>query len=258
MQPHDQYEPSERDIAAMLQARKTRFLLVAALSATTFALLIFLFSPYFSISEIYIIGNSRVSEEEIRSRLGVSPGTHLLLFNTRTAGERVRENHFVGGVQFERVLPGRLRVYVSERRLTSYVEHTGGFLFLDDYGRVLDVRAYITDSLPVLEGLNFSGFRLGEILEVPDPIAFNVIVQYAQLLNHHGLIFRVSHINVADPANIRINIENIEFNVGGITDADWKIRAIAEIVDNMPNLGLIPWIADLRERRDDIHLEMLQ
>ncbi|MCL2224206.1 MAG: FtsQ-type POTRA domain-containing protein [Defluviitaleaceae bacterium] len=255
MPPHPQ---NERDIAELLQSRKTRFLLVAMLCTTTFVLLIFLFSPYFNINEVHIIGNSRVSEDEIRDSLEVTRSSHLLLFNTRTAGQRVLENMYIGAVEFERILPGRLIVTVTERRLTAYVEHTGGFLFLDDTGRVLDVRQYITDSLPILEGLQFTRFQLGEILEVPDTAAFNVIVQYAQLLNHHGLIQRVSHINVTDAANIRINIENIEFNVGGISDADEKIRTISAIIAAKPNVGLIPGFVDLRERRQDNFFEILQ
>jgi len=248
----------ERDISEILQARKTRFLLVAMLSTTTFVLLILLFSPYFNISEIYIHGNSRVSQEEIRTRLEISEGSHLLLFNVRAARRRITENTYIGDVQFERVLPGRLHVTVTERRLTAFVEHTGGFLFLDDFGRVIDVRDYITDSLPMLEGLHFTRFQLGEILEVPDPAAFSVIVQYAQLLNHHNLIDRVSHSNVSDAANIRINIEKMAFNVGGISDADAKIRTIVQILQEFPNAGLIPGIMDLRELQTDYVFEMLQ
>jgi len=246
------------DVSALLQAQKTRFLLVCALCLITFVLLIFMFSPYFSISEIHITGNQRVSEEEILARLEIDRGTHLLLFNTRAASERILENNFIGYANFERVLPGRLQVHITERRLTAYAEQAGGFIFLDDNGRVLDVRSYMTDSLPILDGLQFTRFALGEILEVPDPEAFNVIVQYAQLLNHHGLIERVSHINVADATNIRINIANIEFNVGGITDADEKIRTIAAVLYEMPNVGQIPGFMDLRDRHTDYFFEILQ
>jgi len=251
----------ERDISAILQARKTRFLLVTMLCTTIFVLLIFLFSPYFSINEVYIHGNSRISQDEIRSRLEVSEGSHLLLFNTRAASRRVLENTYIDKVEFERILPGRLRVTITERRLTAFVEHTGSFLFLDDNGRVLDVRDYITDSLPMLEGLQFTRFHIGEILEVPEPAAFSVIVQYAQLLNHHNLIDNVSHINVSDAANIRINIMNIEFNVGGISDADEKIRTIDAILQSKPNVGLIPGFMDLRDLRQlhgEYVFEMLQ
>jgi cell division septal protein FtsQ len=243
------------------ELRKRRFginVLVAARSAVTFVLLILLFSPYFNIEEIYIQGNSRISQEEILSRLQVSEGSHLLLFNTRAARKRVLENTYIGEVEFERILPGRLRVVVTERRLTAFVENAGGYLFLDDNGRVLDIRDYITDSLPMLEGLRFTRFQRGEILEVPDPAAFSVIVQYAQLLNRHELIDRVSHVNVSDAANIRIHIEKIEFNVGGVSDADYKIRWIAAILDDLPNVGLMPGFVDLRERKTDIVFEILQ
>jgi cell division septal protein FtsQ len=247
-----------RDITKELQARKTRFLLVVTLCTTVFVVMIFMFSPFFHINEVVIVGNSRVAEDEIYARLGLERSTHLLLFRTREAEARILENIYVSEVDFERILPGRLHVRVSERRLTAYVEHTGGFLFLDDTGRVLDVRAYKTEPLPVLVGLQFTGFRLGEVLEVPDPAAFSAVVQYTQLLNLHGLIDRVSHINVSDPANIRINIEGMYISVGGLSDADWKIRWIAAVLEEKPNVGLIPGFWDLRDPRQDQFFEILQ
>ncbi|MCL1878154.1 MAG: FtsQ-type POTRA domain-containing protein, partial [Defluviitaleaceae bacterium] len=114
-----------------------------------------------------IEGNYRVTDDEIRTRLGIRDNTHILLFNARAARTEILQNMYVDDVHIERVLPGRVVVSISERRLTAYVEHMpGSFLFLDDYGRVLEVRTYFFEPLPVLEGLYFTRFRLGEVLEV--------------------------------------------------------------------------------------------
>jgi len=252
-------EEEVREKARFLRVRKIRFISAAVICIITLVALIFMFSPYFHISTVVIEGNSRISREEILTRLETTPNTHLLLFNTGAARARLTQNLYIADVTFERVLPGRLYVYISERRLTAYVEHMpGSFLFLDDHGRVLEIRNTTAEPLPTLEGLTFTRFQLGEILEVPDPAAFNIIVQYAQLLNHHGLIYRVSHINVADPTNIRIIVDgNKQFNIGNtLIGADERIRWIMQVIEELP--PEIPGIMDLRELRDQHSFELLQ
>ena len=223
-------------------------------------ILLFLVSPMFHVRHIEVSGNFRISSDEIREQLGLGSTTHLLLFSQNQVRQRLMENLYIGDVQFERVFPNRLYVSITERRLTAYFEHMpGSFLFLDDTGRVLEVRTYFTEPLPVLDGLQFTRFQLGEVLEVPDTAAFNVIVQYAQLLNHHGLIDRVSHINVSDSANIRIIIGNKEFNVGGgIHGADEKVRTILQVLAAMPYPELMRGFMDMRELRPQYFFEMLQ
>lgn len=253
-------DTSPQDVADILQARKTRFLMISAACSCVFVILLFLFSPFFSITEVHVMGYSRVPRDEIVSRLELSGRTHILIFNTRSARNRLLDNMYIADVSFERVLPGRLHVSITERRLTAYVQHMpGSFLFLDDQGRVLDVRPYRVEPLPILDGLQITGFRLGEILDVPDTVAFSVIVQYAQLLNHHNLIDRVTRINVSDPANIRITTDtNVEFNVGGPSDADQKVRTIVAMLDALSDAGIIPGLTDISVMREEFIFEILQ
>jgi len=237
-----------QQIAADQRVNKTRFLLAAAVCLFSLVVLIFLFSPFFHINEVHIFGNFRITDEEIGTRLNAQDGSHLLLFNTRRAAERVMENRYISAVEFDRIMPGRLHVYVTERRLTAFVEHMpGSFLYLDDSGRVLEIRSYTNEPLPVLVGLQFTRFQLGEIIEVPDPAAFGTVVLYTQLLSSHGLIDQVTRMSVGDTSNIRITMHNIEFNVGGGTNADEKVRTMAAILDAMPNLGIVPGFVDLRD-----------
>ena len=241
-----------------MNVKSLKFKIAVGVGTVALAVLLWLASPFFHMRELEITGNMRVSPEEIRHRLGVDSSTNLLFFNTRAARRRVMENFYIGEVYFTRSLPRRLHIEVRERRLTAYVEHMGSILFLDDHGRVLEVRSFVTETLPFLEGLNLTRFQLGELLEVPDPVAFSAVFLYAQLLNQYRLIERVSYINASDSSNIRIIMYNIEFNVGGISQADEKIRTLVEILDNMPNLGTVAGFMDMREIRDEYFFQILQ
>ena len=235
-----------------------KFKIALIIGAIAFTAVVFMFSPFFYLREIIITGDNTVSQSEITGRLEVSPSTNLLFFNTRTARRRVMENLYIADVSFRRDLPGRLYVQVRERRLAAYVQHSpGSFLYIDEQGRVLEVRSVTSGRLPIVEGLDFTRWSLGEILEVPDSNAFNIVTLYAQLIYRHNLVCRVTHINVSDTANTRILVGNIEFNVGGIIDAEVKVSIIAGILTEMPEVELARGIVDLREIRGEYFFEIL-
>jgi len=107
-----------------------------------FLAVLFMFSPIFQLNEVIVSGYGTVSNAEIRQRLDTNTSTNLLFFNTNAARSRVMENLYISDVSFTRDITNRrLYVQVRERRLAAFVEHTpGSFLYIDDEGRVLEVR----------------------------------------------------------------------------------------------------------------------
>ena len=235
-----------------------KFKVVLFVSAVLLAAVLFLFSPYFSVREIVINGNAAVSRHEIEDRLGLVNGDNLLIFNTATARRNIMENLYIEHVSFRRDLPGRLNVYVRERRLIAYIEHIpGSFLFIDETGRVLEVRSFFTQPLPVVVGLPITSFQLGERLVVPNRMVFNLVAQYAQALQRYGLATKVTHIDVTDIHNTRVRFPNIEFNVGDVSDADEKVRVMVEVLLNLPDVASYRGFMDLREIANQYFLTIL-
>jgi len=235
-----------------------KFKIVLTICTIAFATVLFLFSPFFHLEEISLSGYNTVCRNEILDRLDTDRNTNVLFFNQGAARRRITENLYIADVIFTRNLPSGLSVQVRERRLAAYIEHTPGmFLFIDDFGRVLEIRSSTTQPLPLVVGLNFTHFALGEVLEVPDRTAFNIVTQYAQLIYRHGLVCRVTHINVSDTANTRILVGYIEFNVGGIRDAETKVRIIAAMLEELPDPDMARGDVDLREIRSEYVFRIL-
>jgi len=235
-----------------------KFKVAAVIGLLCFMAVIFMFSPIFLLQEVIISGYNTVEYDEIRGRLGADYSTNLLLFSTSDARRQIMENLYISEVSFRRQMPGRLYVHVRERRLVAYIEHTpGSFLYMDEQGRVLEVRSFTSQPLPLVVGLNFTSFALGEILDVPDHDAFNIVTQYAQHVYRHGLAGRVTYIDVSDTANTRILLGYVEFNVGGLRDAEEKISIIAGIINEMPDAEHARGFVDLREINDEFFFEIL-
>ena len=242
----------------MMRFKGKKFKIAAVIGGLVLAVLVFLVSPVFHIQNVAVQGNSRVDRLDIEERLGLNATSNILLLNTNAARRRIMGNLYIGDVAFTRELPGHLVVTVFERRPSAYVEHMGSFLVLDDFGRVLEVQSYKREILPLLEGLQFSRWNLGEVLDVVNAVDFSNVVLYTQLLVNYGLIHDISHINVADPSNIRILVNYLEFHVGGIADADEKVRTIVAMLDNLPDAGRTRGYVNLRDIRPQFNLNLLQ
>jgi len=233
------------------------FKIAMATGSMVMLVVLFLISPVFLIEEVVVLGNNRVSEWEIIDEVGNTG--NIMLFNNRRARRQIMSNLMIEDVSFRRDFPGRLYVIVQERRLSAFVEHSpGSFLALDNVGRVLETGVIMDEPLPILVGLQFTRWQLGEILEVPNPTDFATVVQYTQLLVAYDLIHHVTHMHVSDSSNIRILVNYWEFQVGGSADADEKVRTIAAMLDATPDLGVMRGFVCVREIRPEYFFVFLQ
>ena len=205
-------------------------------------------SPLFHITEVIVSGNLQIEAEEIITRAGLDGSANILLFNQRRAGKSIMENHFVDFVSFQRTLPGSLEITVQERFLSGFIEYLEGmFLYIDENGRVISVRSYMKEDLPIITGLRFSQVHLGQILEVDNPAAFGTVVTYAQLINRHELSGIISQIDVSDPDNTRLRLHNIKVYLGDTRGANEKILTLREIVNEWPAVSDARGFLDMRE-----------
>jgi hypothetical protein len=221
------------------------------------AVSLFLYSPYFNINKITVEGLESVMEEEILTRAGVNGKTNLFFFNENKARAGIMENLYIDSAVFKKDYPKSLHITVGERHLTGYIEYLSGrYLYTDENGRVIEINSFIKDDLPVIVGLKFDKVRLGEMLEVENADAFKTVVRYSRLLEKYKINDRVFKIDVSDTDNTRIFLYRIEFNVGGDLDADYKIRTILEMIENLPNADLIQGYVDMRTTKKQYFLKV--
>ncbi|MCL1988030.1 MAG: FtsQ-type POTRA domain-containing protein [Firmicutes bacterium] len=208
---------------------------VVAIIATVLAVILSMMSPFFHITDISVTGNLQIETAEILERAGLAESVNIFLFNPTNARNAIMENFFIDQVVFRRSLPGTMEIIVQERFLSGYIEYISGmFIYIDENGRVIETRSYMTDDLPIIIGLRFSQMHLGQFLDVENPEAFNTVVAFSRLLNRHQLTDSIQQIDVSDPSNVRLRIYNIEVQLGDTTNANDKILTLIEIINEWP------------------------
>jgi len=230
--------------------KKAKFILAVMILAAVS--IFFLLSPFFYVTEIVVNGNLTVGGDEIIKRAGLEKKINIFLLSSKETEKKIKENFYVESAVLTKQLPSSVVVTVTERRLCGYIEYAGDmYLYIDDNGRVLEINRHKSQPLPVINGLNFDRFRLGEQLVTENPSALRSVVVYARLLVIYNLLDIISHIDVSDAQNIRMRVNNIDIHFGGTRDADEKIRTMKASLENLPdakNIRGILYITDVSGR----------
>ena len=190
--------------------------------------------PYFYIKKINITGNGIVSREDILKTSGLdSPDVNLYAFNSFSAEENLLKNPYIGSVSFQRTFPDTLSIDIKERKPCGYIPYTNTFLFMDNEGRILDSKSYYTNPLPVVYGVNFNNFTLGEKLNVTEPEKLQTVVDLSRLMDTYNLTEQVVRLDVSNTYDIHLYVNNIDVVIGEFTDVNWKIGALSEIIKKL-------------------------
>lgn len=193
----------------------------------------FLLSPIFAVKTINCTELVKYTKTEICEKIGLSEGMNIVAFKKRAAEKLLIKDPYIESVKIGRSLLGVINIDITERRVRGYVPYMSSYLYIDEYGRVLDTQTYFKETLPVVVGLKYSEMQIGQLLPVSNQESFDVVVEISQLMTKYNLLDLVVKIDVSDPKNIYAYVNKVEIMLGDISDCDEKIRTMAEITKNI-------------------------
>lgn len=193
-----------------------------------------IFSPIFSVHTLDITEMEQYSEEEICEIIGLKMGANVFLYDKKKATEQLNQNHYIESAKIEVSLPSTISIEINERKVRGYVPYAGSYLYIDEYGRVLDIQNETKRVLPVVHGLKFDQFQLGELLDVKNKESFDVVVLVSQLIVKYELLSNIMEIDVDDPENITASINQVEIQFGSVENCEQKMAYLAQILSTIP------------------------
>ena len=129
----------------------------------------------------------------------------------------------------------------------GYVPCVNFFLYINMDGKVLSVTSEVSNSQPVIEGLKFNRFIVGDTLETENNEAFTTIARLMNIIKKYGLEENfINKIDVANLDDIHLYIKNVNVAFGTEKDADEKIRTLREIMANLRVAEDIQGLLDIR------------
>ena len=204
--------------------------------------LLLLFLPVFRVSEYTVTGNELVSEDTILS-IAKENSTNIFAYNKHKTIKALEKNNYIQEAQIKKRLPDTVDIKVTERKIRGYIEYTGSYLYLSDNGLVIDVKSEITHPAPVITGLKFTTFTVGESIRADDPAAFDAMIELSNLFNKYQLVNNVLKVDISDPDDIRFYCGSVQVIYGEVDGSTGRILTLIEILKNLDTT--IPGTLDL-------------
>ena len=196
-------------------------------------LLVFIgLSSAFYITNINIHGNNNLSNSQIINILE-EENSNIFLFNINSALTNLHNNPYVHQATIVKDHINRqINVNIIERTQTGYVRFaTDNYLRIDRDGIVMSTTDTIAEHVPVIVGLNFISFTLGEPIHDMNQQVFDIIAEFANIFFAYDIDPFFVTIDPTDLNNIRLIYGNIIVNLGSVSDLAEKFRIFVSISD---------------------------
>lgn len=195
----------------------------------------FLSSSFFQIKFIVVNGNNNVTREEVIKLSSIYYGENIFRINKRNSMKSIFQNPYVKMIKIRRVIPNKVIIEIIEREVMAYVPYVGSYINIDDEGMILEINpAIMHTDLPVVKGLKFETFKIGELLSIENEEQFSATTLLIKEIKNAGMLNLVSEIDITDLSNIKLNIkEGIKANLGGTDNISYKINFAGSIIEDV-------------------------
>lgn len=179
-------------------------------------------SPRFAVTEVTVVGASRLTPEEIVTASGIGAGTNLFRLDQTAVLARLVSLPLVRRADVTRRLPNRVTLTVEERRPFT-LAHAGRLHWIDEQGVSLgaESRAVAPDA-PVITGLGAADLAAtGDGAPAPRVTA-GISLLRVLLRSEPTLLGQISEIDVSRPDGpVLYTVDGIEVRLGA---EDWEAR----------------------------------
>lgn len=165
-----------------------------------------LYTDFFDIKEVNIIGNDYVSEKEILRNGDLNIGANIFKFNKKKTQEQIERHSLIKTAEITRKYPNRINIEVLEREVIGIIPfEDGSFIYIDQEGVVLKKYDILnTYHSPLITGLENISFIVGNPIDIQPSWLAESLLDILSRLKDNKLIEKVSEVNVLEDNTIQI------------------------------------------------------
>jgi cell division protein FtsQ len=161
---------SRRRKAVARSKRKRIFAGAGALGLIAAIVWAMFFSSLLDVRNIKVVGAEHVDSDEVAEVSGLlSTGQNLLTLATDEVASRVEGLAWVADAEVDRMLPGTVRIRITEREPAMVLSIGAARWTVDAHGVVLEA-GEVTEGLPVLAGVEVGDISAGIELMTPEAV----------------------------------------------------------------------------------------
>ena len=214
--------------------KKKRIKIAACIILIIFTLILILSSPLFNIKDITVVGNSKLTTDEVISISGIKTDVNIFALNKLKAKKKLLENPYVADVYIKRCYPNSINIDVKEKVPTFMIQFANSYIYVNNQGYMLEISTEPIE-VPVLLGIktDLSKVKPGNRLDMEDLKKFNVLIQIMDITKNFELEELITRIDITDSSDyiVYMDSEGKKIYLGDGVDLNTKILPLSKILE---------------------------
>lgn len=232
----------EKKLTPKQQKRKRILKIVQAiikwtiLSTLLIGTIIFVMTtPIFNITNINIIGNEKIANEEIIYLSEIKIGENIYKLNLKNTKKKVKSNAYIESVEIKRKLPNIINITIKERKPKYMLQCGNEMAYISSQGYILETSQEML-KLPTILGYKTTSEQIkpGNRLNEEDLNKLEKVIRLMDSANANGIADLITKINIENKEDFVIILEdkNITVYLGDMEkEVNEKIRYLKEILN---------------------------
>ena len=212
------------------------FLLIAG------AVVFLLKSPFFSVKNFRVEGNSYYTDEEILVMGNCKTGGNIFIgIDTGDIRSRLEKDAYMSSVKVKRVLPDTVKIQLEERKQTAAIVYGEKYVVVYGDGVVLR-KTGVMPEITVLKGLTISKLSVGEKVETEEKVLLRQTLQMLSVMEKSNMYFKTIELSEGEiKAHILDNLicQGTPENIMKAMEKDSLQLVVQELFDRKIERGTI-------------------
>jgi cell division protein FtsQ len=189
-------------------------------------------SSLFNIKNITVVGNEKITENEIISLSGIVLDENIYKTILDNAENKILENSYIKSVKIKRKLPSSVEITIEERETNFMIEYGSSYVYINNQGYILEISSEKLD-VPIIQGAETENFELGSRLCTNDLQKLEVAIKIIEVANNNDIGSLITRIDIENSEEYKIQFESEEkiAYLGDESDLTTKILNIKAILE---------------------------
>lgn len=215
-----------------IKLKIVKWIFLLALLAT--AIILFLLSSVFNITDIVVENNKKISEQEIVNLSGLVKNENMFKTTNKKIKEGIKQNPYIEDVVITRELSGKVKLKVIERTPTYMIKFANGYAYINNQGYILEISEEALH-LPIITGFKTSSeeIKAGNRLEVDDLKELENVIRIMETAKNTSIADIITEIDISNSNNYKLVIasEGKTVQFGDLNNINVKILKIEYILE---------------------------
>lgn len=197
-------------------------------------LIVMFFTPLFNIKTVNVVGNSKLTQEQIFTEIGDYTGRNLFSARGSNIKKKISKFAYVEKVAVKKKpFPSTLTVEITERIPVMQIAYAESYIVIDETGIILEKVAEKLEGIAVCEGLKITSANEGEIISMKEEETQKIVIGCIGNMKKADIIKDVTYISFEDMTNITFNYQSrLDVICGTHIDFGRKLSLFKEAVNS--------------------------